>query len=287
MLSACVVLTSCQKEDVTDNAGEIPTSELGDTQTVNVLINGKVKSLEVSSLDGETLVSQSKDYEEVSRVMNSENLMVFINPEIDRPIFFSDNQAFKDFEANNLDKTTIFAEFATSPNSDVKEASAARSSSTGSFSIYEHSYFGGRSYSESLSSSFPRKIVRNLNQGACLTGGTNFNDKISGIQVNNLNVVFTEHAGFGGKSIYIQAGGTSFQMNRLKSVSFKSYLIPNDLTGCGLSCWLGNDWDDKISAITASAIGTSIWYPTSGYVCSGGSQGGGGGPISGGDKNHK
>lgn len=278
LAAGVVLLAACSK----DEAVQVDPQTL-DTQNkqLEIVVNGQIETLNYAIQDDELLFSQDDTFAKVQEVFNSENLITVINSEVDQLLYFTDDSKFQEFKDSPEVQNALTQKYGLLEES--LPAATPKASSL-KFSIHKAHSMGGDSYTVSNPS---RWSTRHLKTNKCVTGGTDFDNRISSFKVfKGTTTVFYEDPDYRGKAITVLAITRDVYVANLQDLKKKTFTIndgsfsPNYICDRWALCF--TSFNDKITSISSSRYGTSLTFNGNACGGSGGGSGGGGGGGGGG-----
>ncbi|MDC6362496.1 MULTISPECIES: hypothetical protein [Flavobacteriaceae] len=258
-------------------------------EKISFIYNGEKLSVEVDLSEKEPLYNQTDDFRILNEVLSSENSVIYINPDMEFPVLFEDNQSFEESKITDLAMNIR-------SNNEAKGVRMAENNNDffwdSSFTIYEHTLFGGQSFKRYFNPEYYNPdsyMFHNPNLKTCTYFGFSFNDRISSLKVENCYLILYEHINYGGKKVILdvrQSGLSSVTLSasNLGAWKFRSFThsvgpnVPYTTVPHCSSSWC-SDWGDEISSIyaTVGKQGSLIPNPSLNPPCGTTSGGSGGG----------
>lgn len=277
ILSSVVLLffVSCQKDTVDEEIAE----EISIEQ-VAFRVDGEEVMVDYSTFEGERLYSQNENYLRLQEVVDSDDLVLYIDSNEADPLLFSSSEKLDQFLSDESKLAMRRAELGRpKPSLSVDISTSRSTSSLPKFTIATAHNFGGSKADIRVNREYSN---RHLGFNTCITNGIRFQDNISSLAVDHgLRVRFYQHDDYRGRVLVLDAreAPNGLGWNNLADIKRQTIIIDNVDQFldhfCGLIC---TSWNDRITSIAAEETGVNGSRNRS-NVCggSGGGSGGGGG----------
>jgi len=245
-----------------------------DTTQIFYTLNGIKYPVDFKIEAGETILVENENAAKFRETFESETLVTYIDSDKNAPIFFSNVKEYELFNADEARKAARLKEIGIVQ---AKGNAALASREVPSFTIARAS---GLRYAATIPVS-TYYSNRHVGFNQCITGGINFQDEISSLDVDyGLRARFFVNDNYNGKQLVIDArynpdGIAIGDLHDIKRSTYTYFDDSDDWASnlCGAFC---TSWNDCITSIFVERTDVTGVRNFS-NVCGSGSGGGGGG----------
>ena len=274
------IFYSCDKDNIIEDS----LLSVEETKQVNYWVDGKSIALEVTVESGELSFVQTDNYLKFQEIMNSDNLVTYVDSNEENPMFFSNTEKYEEFISDDEKIALRRKELGRPEKLDVINLTKAGGSPT--FTIGRDSRLRGGVATIPVNRYYSN---RHLGYNTCITGGINFQDAISSISVDpGLRVKFYTRDDYRGKVLILDATESSSDvaigdLHLIRRLSVVELFDSSDAVNYPI-CFLCASFNDVITSIAAEERGVNGYsYRNTTNVCGSSGGGGNGGGDGGGD----